>query len=111
MERKTKENTLRVEIRASDKNAEGYSTAKEILNEEGIEFDEKFTPKLRKPSRIYLKNEEGGVFTVSSMSHAVITVMRAINKENKFDVLASEQAPHFWNKIRTEPVPQMKLNT
>ena len=103
MERKTKEDTLRVEIRASDKNADGFLTAKKLLNKEGIEFDEKLTPKLKKPSRLYLKNDEGGVFTVSSMSQAVIKVMRAINKENEFDVLASEQDPHFWNKIKTEP--------
>ena len=29
--------------------------------------------------------------------------MKAINQENNFDVLASEQDPHLWNKIKTEP--------
>jgi len=104
MERKTKEDTLKVEIRASDKNANGYSTVRDVLNEEGIEFEEKLTPKLSRPSRMYLKNEDGGVFTVSAMSQAVIKIMQAINKENRLDVLASDQDPHFWNrKIKTEP--------
>jgi hypothetical protein len=105
IERKTKKNTLKVEIRASDKNAGGYLSAKDVLRDRGIEFDEVFTPKQKKPSRMFLKNSDGGVFTVSSMTQAIVQIMKTINDGNQLDVLASDKDPHFWNKVGTEHVP------
>ncbi len=100
IKRKTKADTLKAEIRASNKNAEGYVIAKDVLTNEGIDFDEKFTPKRQKPSRIFLKYDDGGVFTISAIAQAVAKIMRTISKDKGFDVLASNQEPFFWNKVK-----------
>ena len=98
IERKTKADTLKAEIRASDKNANGYLIARDVLTNEGIDFDEKFTPKLKRPSRIFLKYDDGGVFTVSAIAQAVGKIMRTISKSKGLDVLASEKEPFFWRQ-------------
>ena len=95
-QRKSKEDTIRVEIRATDKNADGYPVARDCLEKEGIEFEEKFTPKQGKPSRIYLKNEDGGIYSVSQVTQVVFRVMEAISKKQEFDLLVSDRDPHFW---------------
>lgn len=101
MERKTKEDTLKVEIRASDKNAEGYLFAKEALSNEGFNFEEELTPKRKRPSRIYLKNDEGGIYVIPSIVKAVSKVMMSVNSKKELDVLAGYKDPLFWKKIRT----------
>ena len=100
IERKTKADTLKAEFRASDKNANGYLIARDVLTNEGIDFDEKFTPKLKRPSRIYLKYGDGGVFTVSAIAQAVGKIMSTISKSKGLDVLASEKEPFFWRKTK-----------
>ena len=97
--RKTKEDTLTVEIRAGDRNKQAYGVAKETLLSEGIEFEEQFTPKLNRPSRIFLKNDAGGVFTVSAMTQAVSKILTTIGKGDTLDVLASDHDPHFWKNV------------
>lgn len=101
IERKTKEDTLKVEIRAIDKNAEGYLTAREALSDEGLEFEEILSPKLKRPSRIYLKNDDGGIYLIPSLVKAISRVLIAINKSNEIDALASNKDPYFWKKLRT----------
>jgi hypothetical protein len=101
IERKTKEDTLKVEIRASDKNSEGYLTAKDALSDEGLEFEEILSPKLKRPSRIYLKNADGGIFLIPTLVKAISRVLIAINKSNEIDALASHKDPFFWKKLRT----------
>ncbi|MBK1880599.1 hypothetical protein [Pelagicoccus mobilis] len=99
--RKTKEDTIRVEIRATDKNEDGYSAVRDTLIDEGIEFEEKLTPKLKKPSRLFLKNEDGGIYTVSSVSQITSKLMKTLNPENQLDLLLSDRDPFFWKKKGT----------
>ena len=99
--RKTKEDTIRVEIRATDKNEKGYFVARDFLTKEGIEFQEKFTPKRKKPSRLFLKNQEGGVYTVASVSQVASKIMRSVNPNDELDLLVSDRDPFFWRKNET----------
>lgn len=99
--RKTKEDTIRLEIRATDKNEEGYLIARDILRDERIEFEEKLTPKLKKPSRLFLKNEDGGIYTVSSVSQITSKIMKSLNPEKQLDLLVSDRDPFFWKKKGT----------
>ena len=101
-ERKIKEDTLKVEIRATDKNATGYPVAKEVLSSEGIEFEEKLTPKQQRPSRIYLKNDDGGIYVIPLIVKAISKVMSSINSSQELDVLASHKDPLFWKTIKTD---------
>ena len=98
IKRKTMADTLKAEIRAAGKNANGYRIAKDILIKHGIEFDEKLTPKLQKPSRIFLKYNEGGVFVISELSQAISTIMKAISGNQNLDLLVSDSDPYFWKK-------------
>ena len=100
IKRKTKADTLKAEIRATDKNANGYIIAKDILTEHGIDFDEKLTPKRQKPSRIFLKYNEGGVFVVSTISQTISVIMRSISGNQSLDLLISDRDPYFWKKTR-----------
>jgi hypothetical protein len=101
IERKAKEDTLKVEIRATDQNAERYLFAKEALSNEGFEFEEELTPKRKRPSRICLKNDQGGIYIIPSIVKTVSKVMISINSKKELDVLAGYKDPFFWKKTKT----------
>lgn len=98
--RKTKEDTIRIEIRASDKNETLYPTVRELLSSEEIDFDETLTPKKRNPSRLQIKNDEGGILTVSSVSQDISKIMNSIGSK---EYLMSDHDPHFWERDPIEP--------
>ena len=99
---KRKEDTIRVEIRATDRNVDGYPVARDYFEKEEIEFDEKLTPNQGKPSRIYLKNEESEIYTVAQVTQIVYRIIEAISGKPKFDLLVSNRDPHSWKKHATQ---------
>jgi hypothetical protein len=95
--RKTKSDTLAVELRNSDTNQAKYPMVRERLQNSGIEFEEKYTPKQQKPKCIRITYPEGGAVVVS----AACTALEAmLNLKNTYEpgVLISNRDPLLWVK-------------
>ncbi len=91
--RKRSPNTLTLEVRNSDATAKWYLGVRRVLQEQGLEYIEKLTPKRRQPKHFRMRHQQGGPLAVSFISHMVATIHRAIHGDVDMHYLVATYEP------------------
>jgi len=102
--RKSKPDTLWLELRNSDTNRSHYTAARSALDASGIEFAETLTQARKRPRRLHITWPSGGPLVVSAASHAISIVQSALPSNEVEHCLASPHHPSIWSRRRTAAV-------